>query len=340
VSRKLDKVLSKTLTVGVSGILYVLLNSQLPAQAQETQDIKSSSSIAQAFPQEVYDLQAPAVSTANPSPIKVGVQTPERSAPQASLFVDEKKNQVIIYFDQLPLLSIKPNRKDAQTPSLEAAESKALEITKQLNLLAWKPIEVRSLKVIQDDEGTRLVAQNAAAAASNSESRERMLWELDKTMSVASTAKTDQNQDLEATAVTILNRVRSRFGVAPIASVEKPSPIASAGTTVKKAAMSVLNSFQGGASWYGGNGDGFHGRKTASGVTFNTYSMMAAHKSLPFGTRVRVTNVSNGKQVVVKIMDRGPYIGGRVIDLSKAAAQLLGMMGTGVARVRVDVLGR
>jgi rare lipoprotein A len=339
VSRKLDKVLSKTLTVGVSGILCVLLNSQLPAQAQETQDVKSSSPIAQAFSQEVYDLQAPAVSTSNPSPIKVGVQTPERSAPQASLFVDEKKNQVIIYFDQLPLLSIKPNRKDAQTPSLEAAESKALEIAKQLNLLAWKPIEVRSLKVIQDDEGTRLVAQNTAAVASN-ESRERMLWELDKTMSVASTAKTDQNQDLEATAVTILNRVRSRFGVAPIASVEKSSPIASAGTTVKRAAMSVLNSFQGGASWYGGNGDGFHGRKTASGVTFNTYSMMAAHKSLPFGTRVRVTNVSNGKQVVVKIMDRGPYIGGRVIDLSKAAAQLLGMMGTGVARVRVDVLGR
>ncbi len=337
-SRKLDKVLSKALTVGVSGILYVLLNSQLPAQAQETQNIKSGSPIAQAFPQEVYDLQAPVVSTSNQSPIKIGVQTPERSAPQASMFVDEKQNQVIIYFDQLPLLSIKTNRKE--TPTIEVAESKALEITKQLNLLAWKPIEVRSLKVIQDDEGTRLVARNTASAAPNSESRERMLWELDKTMSVASTAKLGQNQDLEATAVIILNRVRSRFGVAPVASVEKPSPIASAGKTVKQAAMSVLNSFQGGASWYGGNGDGFHGRKTASGVTFNTYSMMAAHKSLPFGTRVRVTNVSNGKQVVVKIMDRGPYIGGRVIDLSKAAAQLLGMMGTGVARVRVDVLGR
>jgi rare lipoprotein A len=335
----LDKVLSKTLMVGVSGILYILLNSELPAQAQETQDIKSTSPIAQAFPQEVYDLQAPAVSTSNQSPIKIGIQAPERSAPQASMFVDEKQNQVIIYFDQLPLLSIKPNGKDAQTPTIEAAESKALEITKQLNLLAWKPIEVRSLKVIQDDDGTRLVAKNTALA-SNSESRERMLWELDKTMSVASMSKPDQSRDLEATAVIILNRVRSRFGVAPVASIEKSSPMASAGRTAKKVAMSVLNTFQGGASWYGGNGDGFHGRKTASGVTFNTYSMMAAHKSLPFGTRVRVTNVSNGKQVVVKIMDRGPFIGGRVIDLSKSAAQLLGMMGTGVARVRVDVLGR
>jgi rare lipoprotein A len=333
----LDKVLSKTLMVSVSGILYILLNSNISAQAQETQDIKGTFPIVQATPQEIYDLQTPVISTSNQSPLKVGVQASERSDPKASMFVDEKKNQVIVYFDQLPLLTIKPSAKDAQTSTIEAAESKALEITKQLNVLAWKPVEVRSLKVIQDDEGTRLVARNAALDVPT-ESRERTLWTLDKSMSVAST--TNRDQDLEATAVTILNRVRSRFGIAPVASIEKPSPMASAGKTAKKVAMSVLNSFQGGASWYGGNGDGFHGRRTASGATFNTYSLMAAHKSLPFGTRVRVTNVANGKQVVVKIMDRGPYIGGRVIDLSKAAAQLLGMMNTGVARVRVDVLGR
>jgi len=336
----LDKFLSKTLMVSVSGIFCISLIFNLPAQAQEAQNVKSTSPIAQAVSPQVYDLQAPIVPTSNKSPIKIGIPTSERSAPQASIFVDEKQNQVIVYFDQLPLLTIKPSKNDAQTSTLEAAESKALEITKQLNLLAWKPVEVRSLKVIQDDEGTRLVAQNATSETSSSETRERMLWTLDKSMSVASTSKTNQDQDLEATAVTILNRVRSRFGVEPIASVEKPNPIASAGKIAKKVAMSVLNSFQGGASWYGGNGDGFHGRRTASGVTFNTYSLMAAHKSLPFGTRVRVTNVANGKQVVVKIMDRGPYIGGRVIDLSKAAAQLLGMMNTGVARVRVDVLGR
>ena len=333
----MDKFLSKTLMVSASGIFYSSLICNLPAQAQA---VKSPSPMAQAVSQEVYDLQAPVVTTSNKSPIKVGIPTSERSAPKASLFVDEKQNQVIVYFDQIPLLTIKPNKNDAQTSTLEAAEAKALEITKQLNLLAWKPVEVGSLKVIQDDEGTRLVAQNGASATSSSEARERLLWTLDKTMSVSSTSGTNQDQDLEATAVTILNRVRSRFGVAPLASVEKPNPIASAGKAAKKVAMSVLNSFQGGASWYGGNGDGFHGRRTASGVTFNTYSLMAAHKSLPFGTRVLVTNVANGKQVVVKIMDRGPYIGGRVIDLSKAAAQLLGMMNTGVARVRVDVLGR
>jgi rare lipoprotein A len=328
--------------VGVSGIFFSALICNLPAQAQQAQDLKSTSPKAQAVSPEVSDLQAPIVPTSNKSPIKIGIPAPGPSVPKASMFVDEKQNQVIVYFDQLPLLTIKPNKNDAQTSTLEAAESKALEITKQLNLLDWKPVEVASLKVIQDDEGTRMVAQNAGSATSNAEAetRERTLWTLDKTMSVASTSKTNQDQDLETTALTILNRVRSRFGVAPVTSVEKPSPIASAGNAAKNVVMSVLNSFQGGASWYGGNGDGFHGRRTASGVTFNTYSLMAAHKSLPFGTRVLVTNLANGKQVVVKIMDRGPYIGGRVIDLSKAAAQLLGMLNTGVARVRVDVLGR
>src|SRR5205085_8708247 len=74
----------------------------------------------------------------------------------------------------------------------------------------------------------------------------------------------------------------------------------------------------GGASWYG---PGFHGKKTANGERFNTHALTAAHRSLPFGSRVRVTNARTGRSVVVRINDRGPFAGGRVIDLSKAAAQ-------------------
>lgn len=84
------------------------------------------------------------------------------------------------------------------------------------------------------------------------------------------------------------------------------------------------------ASWYG---PGFHGRKTASGERFNTGALTAAHKTLPFGTRVRVENVHTGRSVVVRINDRGPFVRGRVIDLSKAAARAIGM--DGVARVRL-----
>ena len=81
----------------------------------------------------------------------------------------------------------------------------------------------------------------------------------------------------------------------------------------------------GAASWYG---PGFHGKKTANGERFNTHDLTAAHKTLPFGTKVRVTNERTGKSVVVRINDRGPYAHGRVIDLSKAAAEAVGIAGT------------
>jgi rare lipoprotein A len=80
------------------------------------------------------------------------------------------------------------------------------------------------------------------------------------------------------------------------------------------------------ASWYG---PGFHGRRTASGETFNTNDLTAAHRTLPFGTKVRVVNKRTGKSVVVRINDRGPYAHGRVIDLSKASAQAIGISGVG-----------
>jgi rare lipoprotein A len=89
------------------------------------------------------------------------------------------------------------------------------------------------------------------------------------------------------------------------------------------------------ASWYAGK---FQGRKTASGETFDTAEMTAAHKTLPFGTRVKVTNLENGRDVIVRINDRGPFVEGRVIDLSRAAADALAMTGSGVARVRVEVV--
>ena len=91
------------------------------------------------------------------------------------------------------------------------------------------------------------------------------------------------------------------------------------------------------ASWYGKR---FHGRKTASGQVYNMYAMTAAHRSLPFGTRVTVTNLNNGKTVKLTINDRGPFIDGRVIDVSWAAARRLGFTQDGLARVRVTIDGR
>lgn len=91
------------------------------------------------------------------------------------------------------------------------------------------------------------------------------------------------------------------------------------------------------ASWYGGK---FQGRQTASGEIFDTEKLTAAHKTLPFGTQVEVTNLENGLKVVVRINDRGPFVEGRIIDLSRAAADALDMVGSGVARVEVKVVGQ
>lgn len=85
--------------------------------------------------------------------------------------------------------------------------------------------------------------------------------------------------------------------------------------------------------------DFFHGRMSASGAVFDNTLYTAAHRNLPFGTVVRVSNLANGKSTLVRITDRGPYNYTRCIDLSKAAAQEIGMLGPGVARVRVEVIG-
>lgn len=90
------------------------------------------------------------------------------------------------------------------------------------------------------------------------------------------------------------------------------------------------------ASWYG---PGFHGRPTASGSIYDQHELTAAHQTLPLGTRVMVTNLDNGRSTEVTINDRGPFVKGRILDLSYAAARTLGMIGPGTIAVRIEVIG-
>ena len=92
---------------------------------------------------------------------------------------------------------------------------------------------------------------------------------------------------------------------------------------------------QGRVSWYG---PGFHGRLTANGEVFDTNELTMAHRSLDFGSEVRVTNLENGRSVVVRVNDRGPYVRGRIADLSRAAADELGFVDDGVVRARIELL--
>ena len=103
---------------------------------------------------------------------------------------------------------------------------------------------------------------------------------------------------------------------------------------VRVAALPGGHQIHGVASYY------YSGHTTASGAKYNPDGLSAAHRSLPFGTRVRIRHLANGRSVDVRINDRGPFIGGRVIDLSRGAARVIGMIGSGLARVSVEILSR
>jgi rare lipoprotein A len=112
-----------------------------------------------------------------------------------------------------------------------------------------------------------------------------------------------------------------------VASIEQPKPF-----TPGKEAAGTPRASQGIASFYS------EGARTASGEKFDASQLTAAHPTLPFGTRLRVTNVTNGQSVMVRVNDRGPYVPGRIVDVSYSAADKLGMVDGGLARVKLDVV--
>lgn len=119
------------------------------------------------------------------------------------------------------------------------------------------------------------------------------------------------------------------------AAPARPAPAPAPEAQGERVAEEPAPTISGWASWYG---PGFAGRTTASGEVYDPSEMVAAHKSLPFGTRIRVTNQRNGRSAVLRIVDRGPYVGGRILDVSSAAADVLGMKGSGTAPVTIEIL--
>ena len=146
----------------------------------------------------------------------------------------------------------------------------------------------------------------------------------------------DQTQDVLESA----NLLRRLLGGAnPLSEVSNsPKPKFAGNPSFRPALNSrIVGVMSGMASWYG---PGFDGNYSASGEIFNARDLTAAHPSLPFGTLVRVVNMDNGQSVVVRINDRGPYAHGRVIDISTAAANVIGLIASGVAPVRLEVLSK
>jgi rare lipoprotein A len=136
----------------------------------------------------------------------------------------------------------------------------------------------------------------------------------------------------EASAEELADREASEPGPAEVQAAEAEQPEEPQAEQQPAGAVHQT----GEASWYG---PGFAGNTTANGETYDPRAMTAAHRSLPFGTQVQVTNLNNGSTVTVRINDRGPYAGGRIIDLSEAAAEQIGMRSSGVAQVELRIVG-
>jgi rare lipoprotein A len=217
-------------------------------------------------------------------------------------------------------LKVASNDLDATsaTPDFSDPGWRASAVASRINQLSQQGIDAKTIKVSWNEKRQSYLIR----------ADDQHLVEVISKNTILPKTTQDGAQD----ALKITNLLRRQMGAtAPLKAIEGMPK-----KDVQTVAVGPIRfQLRGMASWYG---PGFDGNSTASGERFNQYDLTAAHRHLPFGTRVRVTNMDNGRSVVVRINDRGPFVGDRVLDLSKGAAQVLGVVSSGVAPVQVDVL--
>ncbi|MGI0479556.1 septal ring lytic transglycosylase RlpA family protein [Geminocystis sp. CENA526] len=226
-------------------------------------------------------------------------------------------NAVTLHFQNIPLLTF------LDSPEHSAIEQ-ATKLAQRLDQLSSENIDANEINV----------AWESTTKDYSLKFRQEELIRINNNVILPDATRNKTHDALQAT-----NRLRRLMGNGlPLTEVQGKQIVKAdskidelAGAGVK----SLRRAAQGIASWYG---PGFHGRRTASGEKFNQNALTAAHRSLPFGTRVKVTNVRNGRSVIVRINDRGPHVRGRIIDLSAGAARAIGLKGSGVGTVSMQVL--
>ncbi len=270
---------------------------------------------------------------------------------QAHKEVDSNRQAATIYIQNLPVLTfLSSNTQVAKmTKSISSAQVKVATtatskvLSKEKSLLASNSPIWRATKVAAKLNQVNLANLDANAITVSWKSKESYAIKIHGEELVEINTETvlpDTTKDPALDALQVTNRLRRLLGNAPplnaIARLPQIQP-----QIVKQAkqivAQAVKVGSQGMASWYG---PGFNGRRSANGERYSQGNLTAAHRSLPFGTKVRVTNVRTGRSVIVRITDRGPHIRGRIIDLSAAAARIVGVMQSGVAPVQLEVLGK
>lgn len=229
----------------------------------------------------------------------------------------KNRNAVTLHFQNLPLLTFLDN------PEHSAIEQ-ATKLAQRLDQLSSQNIDANTINV----------SWNSETKDYSLKFQQEELIRLNNNVILPDATRNKTHDALQAT-----NRLRRLMGNAqPLTQVQGKQVVQADSRMDNLAGAGVKNlrkAARGIASWYG---PGFHGRRTASGERFNQHALTAAHRSLPFGTRVKVTNLRNGRSVVVRINDRGPHIRGRIIDLSAGAASAIGVKSSGIATISMQVL--
>lgn len=266
--------------------------------------------------------------------------------------VGSNRQAATIYIQNLPVLTFlsAKNRVTSKTESInnqtkvKVATTETKVVNKENNLQSSNTPVWRATRVAAKLNQINLASLDAQEIAVSWKSSDRYGITVNGEELVEINTETllpDTTKDPALDALQITNRLRRLLGNAPPLKVIAGLPEAPKPQIVKQAqqvvAQAVKVGSRGMASWYG---PGFNGRRSANGERYNQNGLTAAHRSLPFGTKVKVTNVRTGRSVVVRITDRGPHVRGRIIDLSAAAARIVGVMQSGVAPVQLEVLGR
>lgn len=263
----------------------------------------------------------------NQEPKTITLLKPESEIATIATHRWKGKLAVTLRVRSIPILTfldspLKNNQKNSSVEAHSASEDPvkvAQQVADRLNQLHKDNLDADKINVIWDEETKSYIIQVA----------DEPLVSLNDTIILPDTTNNRSRDALQAT-----NRLRRTMGNAQPLQKIVTQPLSQ--PSVNSVGIATFIPYKRGiASWYG---PGFHGRRTANGERYNQHGLTAAHRYLPFGTRVRVTNLRNGSSVVVRINDRGPYAHGRIIDLSAGAAKTIGLVWSGVAPVALEVL--
>ncbi len=347
--------MNKKILWTTAALLTTAFGIPLSGYAESAQEVNSS---------RVSQAMSPQVTASQPNNVvKVGEY--QSAAPKADTVIARiqphelaGKQAATLYVRNIPILTFLSSNPAATSTQTKVATAENLaNFNKQAavgtenndqaaNTAVWRATAVAA-KVNQLSLDSVDASKITVAWAGSKAQGDRYLIKANGSDLVEINAETrlpDKTTDLSEDALQATNRLRRLLGNAPpLREVTgKPAPPKQQKRSRRLKLPQQISMgpvrirLNGMASWYG---PGFHGNRSASGERFNQNALTAAHRSLPFGTKVRVTNVRNGRSVVVRINDRGPFTRGRIIDLSAAAARIVGVMQSGVAPVRVEVLG-